>query len=69
MEIFTLSDIKNLTSNEEEALEGCFDDSKRAFKFNSKPIIVISSWVHPGESPAAHILEGMIDFLLDETNP
>lgn len=36
--------------------------------FADKEIIIISSRVHPGESAASHILEGMTDLLLEYGN-
>jgi len=32
-----------------------------------KKIIVITSWVHPGESNASLIMDGIIDFLMSKT--
>ena len=38
-----------------------FDSSKRVF--------VLTSRVHPGESPASHIFDGFLDFILAVDDP
>lgn len=37
--------------------------------FPNKPIIFVSSRVHPGETPASFCFDGFLDFLLDENDP
>ena len=46
-------------SNEEEA-------NMRPYKFDNKPTIFISSRVHPGETPASFVLDGIWNMLTDE---
>lgn len=42
----------------------------RAFQFKSeKPIIFLSARVHPGETPASFLMNGIINFLLDPNDP
>ena len=42
----------------------------RASRFaTSKPIILLSSRVHPGETPSSFLLAGALDFLLDQRDP
>ena len=36
--------------------------------FPGKKVVYISARVHPGEVPAQHTLQGVLDFLLDETD-
>ncbi len=33
-----------------------------------KPTIFLTARVHPGEVPASHLMNGMLDFLSDENN-
>lgn len=33
-----------------------------------KPVIFLTSRVHPGETPASFVLNGLINFLLNEKN-
>jgi len=40
------------------------DQNRTARKFSGKRVYIISSRVHPGETPASHVLRGMIDFIL-----
>jgi len=53
----------------EELIEGCFPDASadsRPFRFK-KPTVFISSRVHPGETPASFVLEGILNFLSQDT--
>jgi hypothetical protein len=50
-------------------IEGLFPEGdEMPQSFPEKKIIFLSSRVHPGESPAAHMLEGLVDFLLESEN-
>ena len=40
--------------------------NKTAYKFDDKRIYVLSARVHPGETPASHVMKGCLDFLLRE---
>ena len=72
MEMVTFSAKTKMIDEREELIEGLFPDakgnpSKRPFKF-AKPTVFISSRVHPGETPASFVLDGIWNFLIDETN-
>eukprot|EP00948_MAST-09A_sp_MAST-9A-sp1_P001327 g1327.t1 len=41
-----------------------FPRGRRALTFSNKPVVFISARVHPGETPASHVMNGIIDFLL-----
>jgi murein tripeptide amidase MpaA len=68
MEMLTLTkDIKR-TEVREELIEGLFpeangDVTTRPFIFE-KPTVFISARVHPGETPASFVLDGIMKFLL-----
>jgi cytosolic carboxypeptidase protein 5 len=59
--------MEKITEQREELMEGLFpeangDESTRPFKFD-KPTIFISARVHPGETPASFVMEGIWNFL------
>jgi hypothetical protein len=58
-----------MTAEREELIEGLFPESEnkpesRPYIFE-KPTIFISSRVHPGETPASFVLDGILGFLLN----
>lgn len=68
MEMLTLSKDSKRTEQREELIEGLFPDANgdplyRPFMFD-KPTIFISCRVHPGETPASFVLDGLMKFLL-----
>ena len=70
MELITFSAKNKMLDEREELIEGMFPDaqgdpSTRAFKFD-KPTVFISSRVHPGETPASFVLDGIWKFLTNE---
>jgi hypothetical protein len=69
MEMITFSSKKGLTNTREERIEGLFPERcQRPYKFENKKIVFISSRVHPGETPASHVLKGIWDFLTTENS-
>ncbi len=65
MELITLTDNTGITEHKEPLIEGLFPDSKpthRPYIFD-KPTIFITSRVHPGETPASFVLNGIMKFL------
>jgi len=59
--------MEKITEEREELLEGLFPEAKgdastRPLKFD-KPTIFISARVHPGETPASFVMEGIWNFL------
>lgn len=71
MEMLTISSYENITNQREPVIpllfpENVDDISPRPFKFKNKPYIFISSRVHPGETPASFVLNGILKFLTDE---
>ena len=41
----------------------------RPYRFPHKRVIFLTGRVHPGETPGSHVLNGLIRFLLDTTDP
>jgi hypothetical protein len=71
MEMITLTKDLKRTEEREELIEGLFpeangDVTTRPFIFD-KPTVFISARVHPGETPASFVLDGIIKFLLKGT--
>lgn len=67
MEMITLSGDSNITEEHEPLIEGLFPDAngdvtKRPLVFD-KPTVFLSSRVHPGETPASYVLDGIMKFL------
>jgi cytosolic carboxypeptidase protein 5 len=65
MELITLTGRSNIQTEREDVLEGLFPENNRPFKFE-KPTVFITSRVHPGETPASFVLDGILKFLTDE---
>lgn len=70
MELITFSGREKILEEREELMEGLFpeaegDPESRPFKFD-KPTIFLSCRVHPGETPASHVLTGIWKFLTNE---
>lgn len=42
--------------------------TKRPFKFKDKPVIFLTSRVHPGETAASYVLNGILNFLTGKNN-
>lgn len=69
VEMFTLSSKLGLTEEREEYLPNLFPEGgSRPYKFEGKKTIFLSSRVHPGETPAQHVLHGILNFLTNENN-
>ena len=65
--MLTISNRSGITEEFEDRLEGMYKDLEdMPMKFENKEIIFLTSRVHPGESPASHMLEGLVDFLLED---
>ncbi len=69
MEMITLTGKAKMTEEREALIDGLFPESDnkpeaRPLVFD-KPTVFISSRVHPGETPASFVLDGIIGFLLN----
>ena len=72
MEMITFTDKTKIMEEREELIDELFPDAQgdpttRPFRFD-KPTIFISSRVHPGETPASFVLDGIWKFLTNENN-
>ena len=77
MELLTISSNDQLTEDREDIppdSKGLFplaeqDLKTRAMRFNKeKPVIFLTSRVHPGETPGSFVLNGFLDLLTDMKN-
>jgi|EP01047_Picozoa_sp_COSAG01_P007884 hypothetical protein len=59
--------IEGLYPERGSAGEGGGGGAPRAFK--GKKIVFISARVHPGETPASHVFNGVLDLLMHPTDP
>lgn len=55
-------------NRDEEYIEQLFPEreSETHFKTSSKPVILITARVHPGEVGSSHALNGILDFLVSD---
>jgi len=67
-DVITITSHHGITNEREPRICGLFTDESRPrpHKFNNKRIFFLSSRVHPGETPASHVFNGFIQFILDE---
>jgi hypothetical protein len=70
MEMITFTSREGMRSEREQLIDGCFPDANgdtlsRPFQFD-KPTVFISARVHPGETPASFVLDGIVKFLCEE---
>lgn len=76
IDLITLSSSKGiLVDKRERYMDGLFpiDESgtkqERPHCFKKKKVILVTSRVHPGETPASHMFNGFLDFILDDQDP
>ncbi|GLC59373.1 hypothetical protein PLESTB_001479400 [Pleodorina starrii] len=71
VEVITITDCCGATAETEAPLPGVFehDPGPPAVVFRDKTVFFVSSRVHPGETPATHMFNGMLAFLLRRSDP
>jgi cytosolic carboxypeptidase protein 5 len=72
VEVVTISSRLFITDKREKLTIGLFpeaDSKPRAFMFEKKKYVMISARVHPGELPSSHVYRGIINFLLNKSDP
>ena len=72
MELITFTRRDKMMEEKEALIDGLFPEAKgdgetRPYRFD-KPTIFLSSRVHPGETPASFVLEGIWKFLCDKNS-
>ena len=66
-DLLTISDRNKATCEVEQEITGLFEDSdQRALRFTKKKVVFVSARVHAGESPASHVINGFLRFLVSE---
>ena len=74
MEMFTISSTEHILQ-EKEGLpifvsEGMYPEKRRPQKFSSeKKVVVLTSRVHPGETPGSYVLNGLLEKVTDLVSP
>lgn len=70
MELLTITDVSGMIEEEEPFIKHCFPlhkkEGKARPKIFEKPTVFLSARVHPGETPASHVLNGILDLLTDK---
>ncbi|GIL51917.1 hypothetical protein Vafri_7827 [Volvox africanus] len=71
VELITITDCHGASGETESPLSGVFDHDPGppCATFRDKTVFFVSSRVHPGETPATHIFNGMLAFLLRRSDP
>lgn len=72
VDLITLTSTNNVLSSREAGLMGLFQSERakpRPFEFQHKKVIFVSARVHPGETQSSFVFNGMLRFLLRETDP
>lgn len=64
MELLTLSSYKGVTDNREPHIDNCLPlGEDRPFMFEGKKTVFLTARVHPGETPASYVLNGILNYL------
>jgi hypothetical protein len=72
IDLITLSGTNGMLGRTEEPLRqtGLMPEGgSRARSFGAKPVFMLTARVHPGETPASHVFDGFVNFLLREHDP
>ncbi|RHZ11892.1 hypothetical protein DYB26_004650 [Aphanomyces astaci] len=69
VDLLTISSLDNILDEREDALPGLFPDHPampRPRHFQNKRVVFVTARVHPAETPASFVLEGVLSFLLKD---
>jgi hypothetical protein len=66
IDLITISSFKDITDTREQTIPKLFPDNQpRPLQFTNKSTYFLSARVHPGETPASHIFNGFLKFILE----
>jgi hypothetical protein len=70
IDLLTISSFDKIADEKEELIDGLFPEHKgdktlRPYKFYNKKIIFLSCRVHPGETAASHVLNGILNLICE----
>ena len=72
IDLITISGTNGMLAQNEAGLRqaGCMPEGgPRPRAFANKPVFLLTARVHPGEIPASHVLDGFLEFILNESDP
>ncbi|XP_056604967.1 cytosolic carboxypeptidase-like protein 5 isoform X1 [Triplophysa dalaica] len=71
VDLITVSSCHGLLEEREPRLDRLFPDlsSPRPHRFTSKRVFVLSSRVHPGETPSSFVFNGFLNFITSQDDP
>ncbi|CAF1426553.1 unnamed protein product [Adineta ricciae] len=74
LDLLTITSYKGITKEREHHFDrklfpDCPNTTKRPHQFRNKRVFFLSSRVHPGETPAAYVFLGFLDFILKPDDP
>ena len=70
IDLITISSVDGITDQREDFIPLLFPTkSERALRFQNKRVVFISARIHPGETPASHVLDGILEFLQRRDDP
>lgn len=70
VDLLTITSYGGRCEAREEPLEGLFPEgAPRAHEFAGKPVVMVTARVHPGESPASYMFDGLLSLLLQPADP
>lgn len=71
VDLLTVTSFTGMLQDREARLQGLFPDKEtpRANRFQGKKVFVLTSRVHPGETPASYVFKGFSDFITRTHDP
>ena len=71
IDLLTLTGTDGQQSSTEPSLPAPLlpEGGPRPHRFKNKRVVLVSARVHPGETPASHVVDGLLDFLLRWDDP